>query len=59
MADFVCYRGPFSIVRKCVHRTTKQSFAVKIIDVAKFTSCPGLSAEGKIHVLILICLAWK
>ncbi|XP_067949133.1 peripheral plasma membrane protein CASK-like isoform X2 [Watersipora subatra] len=38
-------RGPFSVARKCVHRSTKQPFAVKIIDVAKFTACPGLSAE--------------
>lgn len=34
-------------MRKCIHRTTKQPFAVKIIDVAKFTSCPGLEADGE------------
>ncbi|XP_055925445.1 peripheral plasma membrane protein CASK-like isoform X4 [Argiope bruennichi] len=38
-------KGPFSMVRRCVHRTTGQQFAVKIVDVAKFTSCPGLSTE--------------
>ncbi|XP_012283148.1 peripheral plasma membrane protein CASK isoform X1 [Orussus abietinus] len=36
-------RGPFSVVRKCIHRQTGQTFAVKIVDVAKFTSSPGLS----------------
>ncbi|KAK3932408.1 Peripheral plasma membrane protein CASK, partial [Frankliniella fusca] len=35
--------GPFSVVRRCIHRTTGQQFAVKIVDVAKFTSSPGLS----------------
>ncbi|ROT77760.1 Peripheral plasma membrane protein CASK [Penaeus vannamei] len=35
--------GPFSLVRRCVHRETGQQFAVKIVDVAKFTSAPGLS----------------
>ncbi|XP_015114432.1 peripheral plasma membrane protein CASK isoform X2 [Diachasma alloeum] len=36
-------KGPFSVVRKCIHRQTAQTFAVKIVDVAKFTSSPGLS----------------
>ncbi|XP_011497922.1 PREDICTED: peripheral plasma membrane protein CASK isoform X7 [Ceratosolen solmsi marchali] len=36
-------KGPFSVVRKCIHRQTGQTFAVKIVDVAKFTSSPGLS----------------
>lgn len=36
-------KGPFSLVRRCVHRETNQQFAVKIVDVAKFTSAPGLS----------------
>ncbi|XP_047491772.1 peripheral plasma membrane protein CASK-like [Penaeus chinensis] len=36
-------KGPFSLVRRCVHRDTGQQFAVKIVDVAKFTSAPGLS----------------
>uniref|UniRef100_A0ABD2W393 Peripheral plasma membrane protein CASK n=1 Tax=Trichogramma kaykai TaxID=54128 RepID=A0ABD2W393_9HYME len=36
-------KGPFSVVRKCIHRQTEQTFAVKIVDVAKFTSSPGLS----------------
>lgn len=38
-------RGPFSIVRRCIHRQTGQEFAVKIVDVAKFTSSPGLSTD--------------
>ncbi|CAD1480323.1 unnamed protein product, partial [Heterotrigona itama] len=37
--------GPFSVVRKCIHRQTGQTFAVKIVDVAKFTSSPGLSTN--------------
>ncbi|XP_008546404.1 peripheral plasma membrane protein CASK isoform X5 [Microplitis demolitor] len=36
-------KGPFSLVRKCVLRQTGQIFGVKIVDVAKFTSSPGLS----------------
>ncbi|XP_062702930.1 peripheral plasma membrane protein CASK isoform X4 [Aedes albopictus] len=36
-------RGPFSIVRRCIHRESNQQFAVKIVDVAKFTASPGLS----------------
>lgn len=38
-------RGPFSIVRRCIHRQTGQQFAAKIVDVAKFTSSPGLSTN--------------
>uniref|UniRef100_A0A663MJX9 Peripheral plasma membrane protein CASK n=1 Tax=Athene cunicularia TaxID=194338 RepID=A0A663MJX9_ATHCN len=41
----VCFRGPFSVVRRCINRETGQQFAVKIVDVAKFTSSPGLSTE--------------
>ena len=41
------FRGPFSVVRRCINRETGQQFAVKIVDVAKFTSSPGLSTEGK------------
>ena len=40
-------RGPFSVVRRCTNRETGQQFAVKIVDVAQFTSSPGLSTEGK------------
>lgn len=40
------FRGPFSVVRRCVHKDTGKQFAVKIVDVAKFTSSPGLSTEG-------------
>ncbi|XP_069668969.1 peripheral plasma membrane protein CASK-like isoform X2 [Periplaneta americana] len=38
-------KGPFSVVRRCIHRQTAQQFAVKIVDVAKFTSSPGLSTS--------------
>ncbi|XP_031630042.1 peripheral plasma membrane protein CASK isoform X2 [Contarinia nasturtii] len=38
-------RGPFSIVRRCIHRESKMQFAVKIVDVAKFTASPGLSTS--------------
>lgn len=44
---FVVFRGPFSVVRRCIHREGGQQFAVKIVDVAQFTSSPGLSTEGK------------
>ncbi|AWP13693.1 Peripheral plasma membrane protein CASK, partial [Scophthalmus maximus] len=37
--------GPFSVVRRCINRETGQQFAVKIVDVAEFTSSPGLSTE--------------
>lgn len=35
------------MVRRCINRDTGQQFAVKIVDVASFTSSPGLSTEGK------------
>ncbi|XP_050534341.1 peripheral plasma membrane protein CASK isoform X6 [Daktulosphaira vitifoliae] len=38
-------KGPFSLVKRCVHRQTGQQFAVKIVDVASFTSSPGLSTS--------------
>ncbi|XP_034043054.1 peripheral plasma membrane protein CASK isoform X14 [Thalassophryne amazonica] len=38
-------KGPFSVVRRCISRETGQQFAVKIVDVAQFTSSPGLSTE--------------
>ncbi|KAG8000996.1 Peripheral plasma membrane protein CASK [Nibea albiflora] len=41
----VLLRGPFSVVRRCINRETGQQFAVKIVDVAQFTSSPGLSTE--------------
>ncbi|XP_030211430.1 peripheral plasma membrane protein CASK [Gadus morhua] len=40
-------KGPFSVVRRCINRDTGQQFATKIVDVASFTSSPGLSTEGK------------
>uniref|UniRef100_A0A8B9ZP59 Uncharacterized protein n=1 Tax=Anas zonorhyncha TaxID=75864 RepID=A0A8B9ZP59_9AVES len=39
-----------------------QQFAVKIVDVAKFTSSPGLSTEGKKkneHVCTLKCFFYS
>lgn len=44
---YTFHRGPFSIVRRCIHRESNQQFAVKIVDVAKFTASPGLSTAGK------------
>uniref|UniRef100_H2ZK21 Peripheral plasma membrane protein CASK n=1 Tax=Ciona savignyi TaxID=51511 RepID=H2ZK21_CIOSA len=38
-------KGPFSIVRRCIHKDTRHQFAVKIVDVAKFTASPGLSTH--------------
>ena len=38
-------KGPFSLVRRCFHRQTGEEFAVKIVDVAKFTASPGLSLD--------------
>ena len=35
-------KGLFSLVRKCVHQ---QQFAVKIVNVAKFTFSAGLSLD--------------
>ncbi|XP_069104973.1 peripheral plasma membrane protein CASK-like isoform X8 [Argopecten irradians] len=40
-----CLGGPYSVVKRCVHKDTGQQFAVKIVDVAKFTSSPGLGTE--------------
>ncbi|CAO1441355.1 unnamed protein product [Diamesa serratosioi] len=45
MFVYSIYRGPFSIVRRCIHRESNQQFAVKIVDVAKFTASPGLSTS--------------
>uniref|UniRef100_A0A8C2Q0P6 Peripheral plasma membrane protein CASK n=1 Tax=Cyprinus carpio TaxID=7962 RepID=A0A8C2Q0P6_CYPCA len=45
-------KGPFSVVRRCINRETGQQFAVKIVDVAKFTSSPGLSTEGKTLIFL-------
>ncbi|XP_065346324.1 peripheral plasma membrane protein CASK isoform X7 [Cloeon dipterum] len=36
-------KGPHSVVRRCLHRQTGQQFAVKVVDVARFTATPGLS----------------
>lgn len=58
-------RGPFSIVRRCIHRESKMQFAVKIVDVAKFTASPGLSTSGMIdgiqsvHCYPSLCFFFK
>ncbi len=38
-------RGPYSVVRRCIHRQTGCQYAVKIVDVARFTSSPGFSTD--------------
>ncbi|RXN01884.1 Peripheral plasma membrane protein CASK [Acipenser ruthenus] len=48
-------KGPFSVVRRCINRETGQQFAVKIVDVAKFTSSPGLSTEVPYCCLFEAC----
>uniref|UniRef100_A0A8D3C845 Protein kinase domain-containing protein n=1 Tax=Scophthalmus maximus TaxID=52904 RepID=A0A8D3C845_SCOMX len=49
-------KGPFSVVRRCINRDTGQQFAVKIVDVASFTSSPGLSTEGECAcVCVRVC----
>ena len=53
---FVFDRGPFSVVRRCVHRQTGRQFAVKIVDVAKFASSPGLSVDGLSLLLVVFLL---
>jgi calcium/calmodulin-dependent serine protein kinase len=37
--------GPFSIVRKCFHQETNDLFAVKIVNIERFITSPGLSIE--------------
>ncbi|KAK3569364.1 hypothetical protein QTP86_026786, partial [Hemibagrus guttatus] len=52
--------GPFSVVRRCINRETGQQFAVKIVDVAKFTSSPGLSTEVTLAnhgQLVFVCMS--
>lgn len=39
--------GPFSIVRKCYHRESREIYAVKIVDIEKFVTSPGLSIDGE------------
>ncbi|XKL62243.1 hypothetical protein PGB90_002076 [Kerria lacca] len=38
-------KGPHSLVRKCVHKQTGHQFAVKIVDVAKYSNSPGLTTD--------------
>lgn len=47
----VLYRGPYSIMQRCTHRQNGRQYAVRIIDVAKFTSRPGKSIAG-LHLSI-------
>ena len=43
---FRSFRGPFSVVKKCYHKETRELYAVKIVDIERFISSPGLSIEG-------------
>lgn len=54
LSYFCRSRGPFSIVRRCIHRESNQQFAVKIVDVAKFTASPGLSTAGKCSLILIL-----
>uniref|UniRef100_A0A668AMF5 Calcium/calmodulin-dependent serine protein kinase b n=1 Tax=Myripristis murdjan TaxID=586833 RepID=A0A668AMF5_9TELE len=51
-------KGPFSVVRRCINRDTGQQFAVKIVDVASFTSSPGLSTEGNFICVLFSPCGW-
>jgi len=42
----VIWRGSCSVIRKCTHRLTGQSFAVKMIDAIKFTAIPNLTLDN-------------
>jgi len=42
----VSCRGPYSVTQRCTHRQNGRQYAVRIIDVAKFTSRPGKSITG-------------
>jgi calcium/calmodulin-dependent serine protein kinase len=43
--------GPYSLVRKCIHKDTGDLFAVKIVDIEKFISTPGLTVDGKYLII--------
>jgi hypothetical protein len=45
MSSFFLFRGAFSVVRRCVQKSTGLEFAAKIINTKK------LSARGKNNVL--------
>lgn len=38
-------KGPYSIVKKCIQKDSKDLFAVKIVDIEKFISSPGLTVD--------------
>jgi hypothetical protein len=46
-------KGPFSLVRRCTHRQSMEEFAVKIVDVAKFTSSPGNQSFLSHHITLM------
>ena len=35
-------------MRKCIQRDTQDVFAVKIVDIEKFISSPGLTIDGNL-----------
>lgn len=48
-STFICRRGAFSIVRRCVHKETKVEYAAKIINTRKLSSRgrnPDLRVSG-------------
>ncbi|RNA42609.1 Peripheral plasma membrane CASK [Brachionus plicatilis] len=47
--------GPFSVVKKCFHRESREIFAVKVVDIEKFISSPGLSIEEKLFYHCFYC----
>ena len=44
--------GPFSVVKKCYQIDTRELFAVKIVDIEKFISSPGLSIDGNYNLIL-------
>jgi len=48
MSLFFLFRGAFSVVRRCVQKSTGLEFAAKIINTKK------LSARGKKNVLVFV-----
>jgi hypothetical protein len=50
MSSFFVFRGAFSVVRRCVQKSTGLEFAAKIINTKK------LSARGKSSLLFCVCV---